>query len=376
MGKPTPKIELVLGDSGRAFRRWTRAGLSMRLDALAHSFNLQFVHDGKGPTGTEIADAINEGERVRIKIDGRTMIDGYVDVVSLDQSFDQGPMVSVQGRSATADLIDCTGEYESGSWEDAPFSTIAADICAPFLIDAVAGDGSTDAGKLAEIKKRAAIPFRRAAIHPGDTAGQFLLRLAQERGLTLTAGPNGELVYTIAGARKIRGTLLEGHNIGDGGKRVGDFRDRFSSYRVFGQSAGDKAWHGDNARGGDSTVEDEQVDRYRPMIVVSDGTASGGDFEDRATWERNRRAARSRTATVPLLSWLDPAGDVWQPNRLIDVKWPSMSIEGELLIEAVDLAFDLESGDTGSVRVIHPGAYDPLQSPKTRRNRRLWASWK
>ena len=60
---------------------------------------------------------------------------------------------------------------------------------------------------------------------------------------------------------------------------------------------------------------------------------------------------------------LDPAGAVWHPNRLIDVDWPTMRIRGEMLIESVALDYDIENGDTGSVAIVHPGAYDPLKIP-------------
>jgi len=367
MASQAPKIELALGNSGRVFKRWTRVGLNLRLDAIADGFTLQHV-DSKGSAGLKqsnvIADSINEGERVRIKVDNKTVIDGYVDVVSLDLDFEQGPMVNVQGRSATADLIDCHGEYDTGVWKDTDFRTIAAQVCEPFAIDVVAGDGpAVDASKLAEINRRAALPFRRATLKPGETAADFLMRLAEERALTLTAYGDA-LALTIAGSSKIRGQLREGANIGAGGRRVADARDRFSHYRVIGQSAGDKAWHGDDARGGrEASAEDENVGRYRPVIIVGEGTSSGGDYEDRAIWERNRRSARGRTAVAPILSWLDPAGDTWRANRLIDVDWPTMRIKGEMLIESVALDFDIDQGDTGSVALVHPGAYDPLKIP-------------
>lgn len=377
MAEAPPKIELVLGDSARSFRRWTEVGVQLRLDTVADAFSFTHVdqYSPGAPQAEAIADSVNEFDRVRVKVRGKTVIDGLVDTVHLSGDAPQGPMVKVTGRSMTGLLVKCAAIHETGQWEDAAFGTIAAQICKPFGIAAKLGDQGAGPAQLAELSRRSAIPFRRVAIEPGETAHAFLLRLAQERGLTLTCTPEGDLAYTIAGIRKVVGKLEEGVNIGPGGSRTADGRDRFQSYRVFGQSAGDDAWHGDKARGGDATVEDDGVPFYCPTVIVSDGTASNGHFEERATWERNRRAARSRRATLPALSWLDPERNVWAPNRLIDVVWPKMRVEGEVLIEAVRLSFELEEADVAELDIVHPGAYDPLQAPKTRRNRRLWADW-
>ena len=416
MAESAPTIELLLGDAGTKFDRWTNVSLNMRLDTLSDGFELTHI-DRKNPTAppaADVADAINEGDHVRVTANGETLIDGFVDKVSLRIDLAQGPTVSVSGRSRTADLSDCAALHFapptakqiqdavkilkaatpqpmsviqaalkasrvldkdlSGEWRDVLFGDVAEQICAPFGIEVVMGDGAAGPAQLAELAKRAALPFRRVSIDSGETAADFLSKLAKERGLTLVATPDGDLAYTLAGIRKIVGALQEGRNIGEGGGRTGDSRDRFSHYRVIGQSAGDDAWHGEAARGGDATATDDQVTRYRPWVGVSDGTASDGDFQSRADYERNRRAARARTVSCPVLSWLSPEGTAWLPNRLVDVSWPALRVEGELLIEAVSLTYG-PGGDTGTLDLVSPGAYDPLQAPKTRRNRRLWASW-
>lgn len=413
MGSVAPKIQVVIG-SGRVFDRWTQVGLNLRMASAADAFSLTHVDarrlEVSDPMAAEVADSINGGERVQVKVNGKTEIDGFVTTVDLAEGPDGDEIVTVGGTSATSDLVDCAAYHMGGSdaqnirkavkilqtattvdaitraalalkenltgeWEQSTFPEMAKEICAPFGIEPVAGDGAVGPVELAEINKRAKIPFRRACIEPGETAFEFLDKLARERGLTLTCTPDGDLAYTVSGARKILGVLEQGRNIGKGGTRREDVRDRFHHYRVYGQSAGDDAWHGEDARGGEGTAEDEAVKRYRPMVIISDGTASDGDFADRATWERNRRAARSRTASIPVLSWLDPEKNLWRPNRLIEVKWPKKRIEGEVLIEGVRLAYDIEDGDVGEVQIVAPGAYDPLQAPKTRRNRKLWVDW-
>jgi prophage tail gpP-like protein len=425
MGESAPKIEVMLGaQGGRVFRRWTRVGLSFKLGSLANSFHFEHVDSRRthsaDPLAIEIADTINEHDPVQIKVNGKTMLDGYVDTVRLRRDVNMGPLCMISGRSRTADLIDSAAQHKedpatveardraafqqarallvavnpaiasraainklasqwtkdlSGEWEDALLGDVSAQVCAPFGIEVKMGDGAAGPDQLNEIAQRAAIRFRRVCIEPGETALAFLNKLAKERGLTITSTPEGNIAYTIAGIRKIQGGLAQGVNIADGGERTADGRERFSSYRVFGQAAGDDAWHGETARGGDAIAVDDQVTRYRPFVEISDGTASGGDFENRAIWERNRRAARGRRCTAPVVSWLDPEKNVWLPNRLIDVKWPDMRVEGELLIDEVRLNYDLDDGDTGQLGLVHPGAYDPLQSPKTRKNRKMWAAW-
>jgi prophage tail gpP-like protein len=350
----------------------------MRIGAAAHQFRFQHV-DAKDPSRigqtSEIADSIDEGDRVRIKVNRKTEIDGYVDSIDVTDDLEQGPMISITGRSLSKDLIDCAAIHATGEWRDAPIMSIAQEICDPFDLTIGLGDGALGPAELATLSARVVAPFRRVSINPGETALEVIKRMAKERGVLVTCNSDGEPVLTIAGARKIIGKLKRGVNIGSGARRRGDERDRFSTYRIFGSSAGDDAWHGENARGGDGVATDEQVKRYRPFVATADGTSSDGDFVRRAEWERNRRAGRARSFVLPVLSWLDPERRTWRPNRLIDVSHPVLRVEGELLIEAVSLAYDINKGDTGTLTLVHPGAYDPFQEPKTRRNRRMWSAW-
>ncbi len=419
MAKAGPDITLALGNSGRLFKRWTTAALDMRIDAVAHGFKFEHV-DARDPLrigqAGDIADSINEGDRVRIMVNKKTEIDGFVDSVEIVDSLRTGPMVTVMGRSLTKDLIDCAALHKadppplalaearallvaiapgsatnkairslayanretedlSGEWQDAFIVDIAQQICDPFGLTVALGDGALGPLQLAELSTRAAIVFRRMDIRPGEHAIDVIRRMADERGILLTCNADGQPALTIAGARKILGKLQRGVNIGDGASRRGDERDRFQTYRIFGSSAGDDAWHGENARGGDATATDDQVTRYRPFVATADGTSGDGDFVRRAEWERNRRAGRARSINLPILSWLDPEGNTWRPNRLIDVIQPVLRLNGELLIESVNLAYDIDKGDRGTLALVHPGAYDPVQKPKTKRNRQMWTAW-
>lgn len=373
MAERAPEVSLTLvgtGGDGIKFDRWTSVSLSMRIDAAAAGFQFEHV-DKKADFGDALG--INEGDEVVVRIDRTKVLTGYVDVVKVQEDLDRGPVFSVSGRSKTKDLVDCHATHSTGEWNEQTILTIAREVCEPFGLTATI-DPDLDPDKAAQANERAALPFRRLCIDPGESAFEVINKAAQERGLLLTAAEDGNLLITVSGGKRLLGRLERGVNVGAGASRTGDERDRFSEYRIVGARAQRDSFHGEQARGGEATVEDEQVGRYRPFVAQSDGTAET-DFERRAEWERNRRAGRSRTATIPVLSWFSPQGEVWRPNRIIGVKHDVLRVEGDLMVSAVDLRWDGENGDVGALELMAPGAFDPLQSPKTRRNRKVWAAW-
>lgn len=365
----TPEIEA----NGKRFTRWTRVSVTLTMESIVSGFSFEHVE----PPGVSVDDVgINEGDEVKIRVDGEFVSAGYVDSVSVSETSNDGLRFAVTGRTYTKDLYDTSAQHDPGEWSDATLDTIARDLLAPYGIGLTLGEVVDTIDSEAEdvVSQRVSVPFRRVSIEPGETVADVLRRMARLRGLLLLANPDGSLAVTVAGDRTIPGQLARGQNIASGATRTGDERDRFSEYRVLGQTAGDAAWRGDKAAKSEGSAVDTQVRRYRPLVLSAEGGEA--DLDERARWESITRAARARSASLPVLSWYDTAGSLWRPNRVIDVQHDKLSIRGPVLISSVDLTYSgVGSIPSAVLRAVPVGAYDPLREPKTRSNRSMWASW-
>jgi prophage tail gpP-like protein len=261
-----------------------------------------------------------------------------------------------------------------GAWKGANLLQIANDLVAPFGMETQLGDAALGSAyplgpqTLAELSARVAKPFRRFAIEPGERVAATLKRLADERGLMFVPTPAGGLAITLSGSVKLLRPLRRGVNLPAGWVRRGDWRDRYSDYIVVGHAAGDSFYNGAKAQAGRGEATDDQVERYRPIVIVHDGSSSGDAFEARARWERNRRAGTALEFSGPVETWVHDDA-VWQPNRIVPLVHPAIGANDDLLISDVELTYDLERGDQGKLTLVHRGAYDPLQKPAKKKKR-------
>lgn len=372
MSEAASVVTLIV--DGRKFEGWTTATINMSLDAFCYSFSFEYMDlRRRGEEG-----AIEEGAECEVKIDRTQVIKGFIDAVDVPEESATGTRFSLRGRSATMDLQDCSALHVDGggAWKGAGLLQIANDLVSPFGQTIRLGDaGLTNArglgdhqAALVDLSKRVVKPFRRFAIEPGESVAATLKRLADERGVLFTPAPDGQLAVTLAGYTKVLRPLKRGVNLPAGWARRGDWRDRFSDYIVVGHAAGDAFYNGAKAQAGRGEATDEQVERYRPLVIVHDGSSSGDAFEARARWERNKRAGDALEFSGPVESWLHD-GVLWQPNRLVDLRHEGIGANDELLVSTVELTFDKDTGDRGKLTLIHRGARDPFLKPAKKKKR-------
>lgn len=336
--------ELRMQVAGQEFADFVTVSMTLGLEDLAWRFDVAYVDR----RGNALADyPVREGDAATFKIDGELVLTGWVDIIEINE-VPGGVNVRMSGRSIVADLVDCSATGK-GRWKDADLEKIAKDLCTPLGIDVVV-DG-VDVGE----------PFRRAKLRSGETVLSALRRYAEIRGVVLTTNGEGDLVLTRPGLQRIATGIERGVNVLKG-QRISDFGNRFSHYIYRSQSAGDDTWNLDEADERIAIAEDEEVRRYRPLVLEAE--KGEADLQLRAEWKRNREAGRSRQATYTVQGWAHRDG-LWLPGFTTMVKDPRMAIEGELLITQV--AFQRGLGPEGTVAQVTLGAkegWDPYVPPK------------
>lgn len=347
--------KITLSAGGNIYSGWTKVSVTRSLQAMAGSFDLELTYKYQGDEERYQAfmEPIKQGEPCIVKIGEDRVVTGFVDdwVPSHD---DSQVIIAVSGRDKTADLVDCSIEYPSGQFVNQTFTQIANTVCKPFDIKVIV---NTDVGAA----------FERIQIEQGETPHELLTRLARQRGVLLTTNGFGDLVITRASKEKAGVSLILGMNIKAARGRF-SWRDRFSKFTVKGSGAAFGSWDtnsSSNIGGFKATVSDDEITRYRPMIIINDEITTAEGAAKRGQWERQRSIAQSNSAEYTVTGWRNPnTGELWDINKIVPVKDEIMGLDEEMLISG----FMLDEGDSGRLAVlsvVRPEAFDiPAEAEK------------
>jgi len=322
--------ELRLG--GRYYGGWTKLSVTRSIEQIAGSFDLEVTERWAGQA---TARAIVPGEACEVLLDGETVIDGYIDDV-LPEYDAENHTVRIAGRDKTGDLVDCSAVYKTGQWHSVTLDTLARDLIAPFGIGLV-------------IDTEVGAAFSSYSIQEGETVFECLERAARMKAVLLVSDAQGNLVITRAGDQVVGVQLVEGQNILAASGQFG-WKDRYSTYTVKGQVKADDDFFGENAAQPKGVAIDDTINRYRPLVVLAEEHGHGATLKDRAEWERSVRMGRGNRGAVTVQGWRRPDGALWQPNTLVPVRSPMLSLDAPMLIVGCTWRLD-ERGTTTQLTI-------------------------
>jgi len=336
-----PASLVTLRVAGIDYRGWTNvSSIRMGMDALAGGFSIGLTEKWPGAA----IRPIRKEDAVEVRIGDAVVINGHVDEVERDLST-SAHTITVTGRDATADLVDCAAMNSPGEWKDRGLVEIAREICGPFGIAAALAPG-VNPGK----------PFALFALQKGEKAGAAIQRLCAARGILPYSDGRGILVLGPgtpgrAGCALVEGKNAKGLRVKDG--RIGRWRD----YTVYAQSG---QWGDAGANAGTTGhAHDNGIRRYRPTARMADDLADGVTATQQAAWEAMVAKAKAEAVTVKVRGWRHGEG-IWRPNLLVEVRAPSLMVSGDRLIASVDLSLDKDEGTVATLSLVGPGAFNLL----------------
>jgi prophage tail gpP-like protein len=347
--------ELVLLVDGVRYGGWKEVRVRRSIEQGADSFELRLT-DRWEPDS--LPRPITPGVPCRLLLDGEPVITGHVDDVAPDYDAARHG-VSVIGRSALGDLIDCALPGEQRQFAGRTLAQIARALCAPFGIDVRVAVHDTGGA------------FRQVAYEPGQSVWEFLEELARIRALRLLSTPDGALLITRAGSERLATPIALGDNVL---RAAGAFsyRDRYSVYIVQGQQTG----YDENFAAASSALigraEDTRVARYRPSVQLAEGPVTAADCRRRAQWQRNTAWGRTQGIVYTVPSWSHAEG-LWAPNRLVRVRDSYLGLDDWRLIAGVQLVLDAQ-GERAEIQVMPPEAFDLLPLPEPAPDAVGWGS--
>jgi len=329
--------------AGTVYGGWKTVSATCSIEQVANGFELGVTERWPGQTASR---PIRPGDACELLLDGETVVTGYVD--DAKPAFGkQAHALTVQGRDATGDLVDCSAIHKSGQWINATLERIARDLCAPF-------------GIKVKVEADVGAAFTSFNIEQGETVFDCLERAARQRAVLLIADGVGGLVLARAGTARAATALVEGESILEGNGQF-DWKDRYSTITAKGQERSDDDFNGTAAAGPSATVRDAEITRHRPLIVLAEAHGAGASLRARVTWERNVRMGRGTRATVTVQGWRDGAGKLWRPNTLVPVHAPSLWLaDTELLIAACLYSLDDDGGTRTTLSLARREAFDVI----------------
>ena len=314
---------------------WSEATVTRSLETIAGAFTCRLSEREPGETAPRV---IRPGDDCRVALEGDTVLQGWVDAVTVD--YDAGShSISVRGRDATGDLVDCSAATEPGEWHNARLEEIARALCEPFGISV---SRETDTGA----------PFRRFRIEEGESVFEAIERACRFRAVLPLSDGAGGLVLGSPSRSRTEVRLERGVNILSA-SGTASWLSRFSDYTLQGQQAGATWLNATEIAHVTATARDEGVNRHRPLIIIGEQSLDADEARARIQWEANVRAARARSAQVTVQGWREtPDSDLWSPGRLVFLSDEWLGINQELLVSSV--AQSLSSGGTTTALSLVP----------------------
>lgn len=317
-GLPDGEVTIVAG--GRRVSGWTEVTISGGLDQMPASFSLGMTERYPG----EAADLVlNPGDPCTILLGGDVVMQGYINRTPRHLGTKQHD-ITVEGRSRCQDLVDCSALVPSMSIVNESIVSVAERLVAKFAgpIKVLAPDGNGD-NKSYQV-----------SISLGETPFEIISQIASYEGLLVHDDAKGDLVICRVGTEVFASGFTEGANVQSASAANSD-EMLFSTYIPALMAQDSLAMIGPGGNKAGKPVDDAQVKRYRPLIVVSDQMVQGEFLaQKRAVWEATRRRGRSRSVSLTTDSWRDSAGRIWTHNVLAPVHLPTLHVENERWIVA------------------------------------------
>ena len=340
----------ILAIDGERLDSWTSATVRKSLDEFAHSWSVTYT-DKWAPKFEPWT--ILPGARVQFIVDGfSALVTGYVTRATW-RSTATNYAVTAEGRSVTADLVDCVpfARISDQAKTLTPFKLITK-ICEPFNITV-----------LDEVKDNK--PLKKFNVELGETAFDAIDRVCRSRGILPMTRSDGALVLTKSS--NFTRTVDMPEDLPASRQLEYSEENRFSEYYVYGQHPGEENFKRDRVLNQSGVADDGIVGRYRPTVILADTPSSKADLDKQALWERSVRLGRSEIVRYRVSGVVAPDGEPWEPGMLARMNDKVLRVNSTLLVRSVAHTWDA-SGPWTDLEFTRPEAYseDPFPAKNSK----------
>jgi len=325
-------VTLLVGS--KEFKYWTSLEINRHIDSFgSYSFGSPF-----DPNVPILRDTFKpfSYQRARIEIDNEPII--------------TGPMFVTPEVSAKSATVSCGGYGAPGVLNDCEWPKVFEDVDLKAIADQVAGAF----GLPVTFSDSPGAKFDRVACEPNSKALKFLIGLAKQRGLLLTDTPSGGLRFFKPVAGDSVAAIHQDDDRCLSVKPTFDQQKYYSSIR--GLSPHSIAKFSEDFE----VVNPLLADVYRPHVFTIEDT-KGVDIQDLVKAKMGRMYASAAAYSVTVQGWrTDNIGKLWQPGDIVSLLAPGAMVykEYDFMIKSVALKRATQGGDTATLSLVMPGAYD------------------
>lgn len=323
---------------GKILSGWTSVSIRRGIEIMPSTFELECTENF--PHSQEMV--IPEGAACIIRIGKMKVITGYI--VSVNRHLSYGShSVSVQGTSKSIDLCECSAQFNTYQFNNEPVVNLIRKICKPYGIE-VKTVGKIDSVVLPQF-----------SIILTETGYQIIERMTRAAALLFYDDTDGNIILSKVGSQSAASGFVEGKNVEEVAVRR-SMAGRFSAVTVILQNTislftppaetSQLASQMANITVGKPAV-DPGVTRYRPLLISAEmGDIGYAVSQQRAQWEVNRRFGRSQSIQLITDSWRDQKGQLWQPNTLVSVDFPTLKVKTKNQLLVTETVFRLDNSGT------------------------------
>jgi prophage tail gpP-like protein len=310
--------------NGKTYTAFQSIILTAGYNELCRSFTMQTYED--------LSSYIKIQDKIEIFIDNDKFLTGYIEGFASEVDSNRSTL-SFDGRSLTADLVDCNPEIDGSYFKNKNYKDVVSSIIAKFGI------------KLKTSIDTKVIKY--TAINQGETCLDYLNRITAKYGYILTTNADGDLVIENKSTGSLKGTLHWESSRINRATRSSNYANRFSKYICKSQEQNTTT---------QGVFEDVGIKRYRPKVITEEGV--GTSPTERARNEALRSTGEAIKVAIQYKGHrLENTNELFEIGKEIYIYYPKLRIDQKMLIESVSFSQDETQGITSDINFVDPRAY-------------------
>lgn len=341
-GKQVGDSELSLAIGDRIIVGWTEVRVTRGMERMPSDFEISLTDPFPLDPNSFV---IQPGDPCKVFLGSDLVVTGYVG--GLAPSFDdKSHTVSVSGRGACQDLVDCSAEWPGCQIVGSNVLEVAKRLASPYGIQVNAAPG-TDLGPR----------IHQFNFSLGETPYSLIERVSRFAAVLSYEVPDGGLLISGVSSVSAASGFREGVNILSASAHY-SMDQRYSHYLGYAFPVNISEDIG--VVNLQAKTEDRNVKRRRLYALVSEyGDYHYDVIKKRTYWEAARRMGRSKCVNIKTDSWRDASGRLYEPNTLVTVDSPSLKLANEVMtICEVTYRFS-KQGTECELLCMPPEAFEP-----------------
>lgn len=331
-----PKVDIKINNQVWSF--WESVTISRSIDSYSTiSFSGPFDH-----SRAEFRSAMRpfSFQKCVVSVDGENLFSGTM-LTPVPRSEPDGVAVDVSAYALPAVLHDTHmhPSFMPFEWRRMTLLQIAQNICGTFGIEAVA---DVDTGP----------SFKQVKLAVDKPPGDFLAELSKQRGRVLRDTVDGRLLITKSVTKsKPVARLVDGDPPVRSVSAAFSPQDYYSELSCFAKSKPGRL-------GARKTVDNPHLFAVSRPFSFSASDADRGDLENAANAKMGRMFGNMVAFRVPVATWHDESGALWEPNTIVTLTAPGSMVYSayDMLVRRVEFRQD-DAGESATLEVVIPGAF-------------------